>query len=152
MRRIIKRLLLALAVVVVVAQFIPAERTNPPVESELQAPPAVQAILRRACYDCHSNQTSWPWYSYVAPASWLVTHDVSEGRDHLNFSSWGRLRPRRRAQLVTAIWDEVEAGRMPLRQYLLAHPAARLDGEDRRILREWTQSDDGESESSSREQ
>jgi hypothetical protein len=85
-------------------QFIPVPRTNPPVTSELQwDSPAIKELVRRACYDCHSNETVWPWYSYIAPMSWLVTHDVSEARRHMNFSQWnpGDLSGDQLAQAVT---------------------------------------------------
>src|SRR5450759_484008 len=81
---------LAGAVVVALGaiQLIPVDRTNPPVQKEMPAPPDVQAILRRSCYDCHSNETVWLWYSKVAPISWLVSRDVRQGRRELNFSDW----------------------------------------------------------------
>ncbi len=70
----------------VVIQAVRFERTNPPVTADLQVEPELKRLLRRACYDCHSNETAWPWYSHVAPASWLTQYDVSEGRETLNFS------------------------------------------------------------------
>jgi len=73
-----------MAAVFVLIQFIPVARTNPPVEGEISASPEVMSILRRACYDCHSNETRWPWYSKIAPVSWLSVKDVNEGREHLN--------------------------------------------------------------------
>lgn len=85
--------------------------------------------MRRACFDCHSNQTVWPWYSYVAPVSWLVQNDVDGGRQHLNFSEWDR--PQRHAKDVAA---QVKQGEMPLWFYLPMHPAARLTAEEKRAL------------------
>src|SRR5262245_24374433 len=72
----------------VAAQFVPATLTNPPVQGSLQAPLPISVTLRRACYDCHSNETRWPWYSRVAPVSWLVVRDVNLGREEINFSEW----------------------------------------------------------------
>ena len=69
-------------------QLVPISRTNPPVETEIAAPANVQAILTRSCYDCHSNKTAWPWYSHVAPVSWLVASDVSGARKKMNFTPW----------------------------------------------------------------
>ncbi len=69
-------------------QLVPVKRSNPPVEFEVEAPADVHAILERACYDCHSNRTRWPWYSSVAPVSWLVARDVRRGRKELNFTDW----------------------------------------------------------------
>src|SRR5436309_14489602 len=75
----------ALAGVLIAAQAFRIDRTNPPVEQDVAAPAGVEALLRRACYNCHSHETVWPWYSHVAPVSWLLAHDVPEGRLELNF-------------------------------------------------------------------
>jgi len=119
-------------------QLVPVDRSNPPVTADLDAPPEVQAVVRAACYDCHSYETRWPWYSYVAPASWLVAHDVEEGRGEMCFSKWGRLDPRERRKLREKIWEQVSEGEMPLTQYVLLHPRARLTDEQKRILRDWS--------------
>ena len=135
-----KQLLRALVVAcaaVVLAQFIPVERTNPPVGSEIQAPPDVRAILRRSCYDCHSHETVWPWYSHVAPMSWLVSHDVHEARGKLNFSAWNRYSSSEQAENVEHVWEEVEKGDMPLWYYLPLHRNAVLSPADRDVLRMW---------------
>ncbi len=118
-------------------QLVPVDRSNPPVETEIDAPPDVHAILERSCYDCHSNQTRWPWYARVAPISWLVAHDVEEGREHLNFSEWNRLDGEERAELIEEVWEEVEEGEMPLWFYLPLHPEARLSPGDMETLRDW---------------
>ena len=127
-----------LAVVLLAIQLVPVERSNPPVEGEVDAPDEVAALLERSCYDCHSNQTRWPWYSRVAPISWLVAHDVEEGREHLNFSEWNRLDAKERRELMHEIWEEVEEGEMPLWFYLPLHPEARLAPDDLDSLRAWT--------------
>jgi hypothetical protein len=132
------RWLLAGAAALVLAQAIRPAHTNPPVEDEVAAPPAVKAILRRACFDCHSNETVWGWHTYVAPISWLTVHDVTEGRDDLNFSAWER--SRRKEKLAQKIIDEVQEGDMPSFLYRLAHPAARLSKEEREALEEWARS------------
>ena len=119
----------ALAVVVVLfaaIQIVPVSRTNPPVETMVPAPPEVHAVLRRACIDCHSNETAWPWYAHVAPASWLVTHDVNSGREHMNFSTWNRLAPNERTEIAQKIREEVARGTMPLGIYTPLHPEAVL--------------------------
>jgi len=119
-------------------QAIPVGRTNPPVESDVGAPAPVAAILRRACYDCHSNETVWSApQSYVAPASWLVIRDVRQGRRELNFSRWASYDGRRLARKVKEIQDQVNRGSMPPRLYLLAHPEARLSDADRAALVAW---------------
>jgi hypothetical protein len=133
-----KRIVLIVAVVLLVAiQLAPVDRSNPPVEADLEAPPAVTAVLRQACYDCHSNETQWPWYSYVAPVSWLVAHDIEEARGEFSFSHWGRLGERERAELRAEIWEKVEEGEMPLPIYRLMHSEARLSQDQLDTVREW---------------
>lgn len=119
-------------------QLIPVERSNPPVSGEIVAPQHVMAVLRRACYDCHSNETRWRWYGRVAPLSWLVSRDVRKGREHLNFSVWTGYGPEARQEKLEEIWEEVERGKMPTRIYMALHPRARLSAEDRSLLGTWT--------------
>ena len=142
MKRIV---LIAVVVVIVLAlaiQFVPVERTNPPVEADLIAPPEVTAVLRAACYDCHSNETQWPWYSHVAPVSWLVASDVEEARKHMNFSRWGSFEVRKQARLQEEIWEEVSDGEMPPLMYRAAHPGGRLSDAQRATLRAWVPAED----------
>lgn len=129
----------AIAVVVVLAgiQFIPIDRTNPPVTSEIDAPAEIANILRRACYDCHSNETQWPWYASVAPMSWLLADHVGEGRGHLNFSEWPAFDYEEQEHAYKEIREEVEKGGMPLRSYTWMHSAARLTDEERERLVRW---------------
>ncbi len=132
----------ALAIVILLAgsQFIRPGRTNPPINPassfEAVATPdaSFTAIVKRACYNCHSNETVWPWYSSVAPVSWLVVDDVNEGRAHLNFSEWGLLVPDVARGRLKDVCDEVQAGDMPLWQYRLIHPEAKLSAEEVKIL------------------
>jgi len=128
---------LALAALLVAIQLVPVDRANPPVETDVAAPPDVARILRRSCYDCHSHETRWPWYAYVAPVSFLVAHDVEEARGDLNFSRWPAFDFDEQNHLFEEIREQVGDGTMPLRQYLWAHPGARLAEEDKRILLEW---------------
>lgn len=107
------------------------------VVSEVDAPLEVLSVLRRACYDCHSNETVWPWYSRVAPASWLVARDVNEGREALNYSTWTSYPAEERDEERAETWEEVEEGEMPLGVYLLMHREAKLSDADRTILRSW---------------
>lgn len=101
-------------------QFVPVERTNPPVVSEPNwDSPETRALAQRACFDCHSNQTTWPWYSQVAPASWLVADHVIEGRDKFNMSEWPSGEGDEAAKAVAE-------GEMPLFGYVLMHPEAKL--------------------------
>jgi len=118
-------------------QLVPVKRTNPPVTSKLQAPAAVDSLLRRACYDCHSHETRWPWYSHVAPMSWMVIHHVNEGRENLNFSTWPEMDFERQDQDMDDMWTQVRGGHMPLRSYLWIHHDARLNDADMDVLRTW---------------
>ena len=131
------RIVLAVVIVLVGIQFIPVNRSNPPVEEEVTASMEVKAILKRACYDCHSNETIWPGYSQVAPVSWLLAWDVGEGREELNFSTWNRYSQKKRTKIIKEIWEEVQEGEMPPWFYLPLHPDARLSDSDRSLLRAW---------------
>ena len=131
-----------IAAVLIVAfigiQFIPVERSNPPVTGEMDAPPRVKEILMRSCYDCHSNETVWPWYSYIAPASWLLEKDVEEGRDELNFSEWKGYDEKKKQKKFKETREEVEEGEMPQWYYVIMHPEAKLTDADKQALFEWT--------------
>ncbi len=126
-------------------QFIRPDRENPPEDlpvtltESFPVPGNVKAILERSCMDCHSHRTRWPWYSSVAPASWLVAEDVREGRQHLNFSEWGSYR---RARMITALnimVSVLDNGEMPPSQYLILHPDAALSDADIDTLCAWAE-------------
>jgi hypothetical protein len=119
-------------------QFITVDRTNPPVTGEIEAPEKVMAILRTSCYDCHSNETKWPWYSYVAPASWLIADDVQVGRGHMNFSEWSGYNTKQKNHKRKECGEEVEEGEMPLWFYIPLHPEATLSEEDTATLLSWS--------------
>lgn len=137
MRRWFSLFFVVLGVGFVAIQFVPVERSNPLIETEMPAPPAVRTVLRQSCYDCHSHETVWPSYAWIAPVSWLVAYDVREAREELNFSTWNRLDADERRKAPEEIWEEVDEGEMPLWYYLPAHPEARLSTADREILRRW---------------
>jgi hypothetical protein len=138
--RILKWSAVGLCVGFIVIQFVPVNRTNPHVESDLRAPAEVLSVLRRACYDCHSNETVWPWYSRIAPVSWAIARDVNEGRATLNFSTWDRLSTKKQAEAMQERWKEVAEGEMPTWFYLALHPEARLSPADQSVLRAWSAS------------
>jgi len=116
-------------------------RTNPPVVSDLMAanapPPQIATMLHAACYDCHSNKTRWPWYSRIAPISWLISSDVKEGREHLNLSDWPIANPKRAARWLDEMSDEISSGEMPLKKYTQIHADARLTESQRKKLTDW---------------
>jgi len=127
-----------LAVIAVGIQLVPVSRTNPPVVADFDGPADVRAVFRKSCYDCHSNETRWPWYSHVAPSSWLVAHDVEEARGHFNFSLWGTYSAAKKAHLAEDIWDEVKDGDMPLIVYRLGHPGVTPSDADKMTLQRWS--------------
>ncbi len=122
-------------------QFINADRTNPPIIGNLEAPSVVQNIFRTSCYDCHSNETQWPIYSKIAPISWVIIKDVKNGRKKLNFSSWEKNWTEKQRALKKEIWDEVNNDNMPPSQYVLLHPNAKLDISQKQIIRKWALGD-----------
>jgi hypothetical protein len=135
---------LGVAGVAVLIQLVSFERTNPPVTGDLQAPPEVKALLQRACYDCHSHHTEWPWYTAVAPISWLTHRDVVEGRKHLNFSTWAQVPPARQAKKLAEVVDEVSEDEMPPWFYLPLHPHAKLTAEEKQVLVRWAKAGSAE--------
>ncbi len=135
--------LIALIVLLLLIQFIPLDRENPQSSpaTEIVLQSEVQTIVEKACYDCHSNKTNWPWYSYVAPVSFIVTRHVSEGRDEINFSIWQEYSNKRKARKLKEIVEEVEEGEMPLSSYIITHPEANLKEEEINKLINWVKSD-----------
>jgi len=123
----------------ITVQFVPwtAARDNPSSTATISGPPEVVAILRQACFDCHSNETHWPLYAYVAPMSWLVTADVAGARSRLNFSAWDDLRPGFRKRFTRKIVERIENGEMPLWQYRTLHPGAEISPRQLETLRAW---------------
>jgi hypothetical protein len=130
----------AVLVVLPAAQLVPAKRTNPPALGSLPAPHSIEARLKRACYDCHSNQTRWPWYSRLAPVSWFIVRDVALGRKEVNFSEWGSYYPATRRRKLEWIGRVLREQKMPPWSYRLMHPGARLTKADRTALEGWIES------------
>jgi len=126
-----------LSSLLLVLQLVPVDRENPPVEAEVPAGVEVRAVLSRACYDCHSNETRWPWYAYVAPVLWLVAHDVAEARDHVNFSTWNVYDEDERRAYLDQVWEAAEADAVPLWFYVPLHPDAELSEADRALIHRW---------------
>ena len=131
-----KKFIIFLVVVIVGIQFIPVERTNPPVQSDIDAPPEVKAIFKKACYDCHSNETNWVWYTKLAPVSFLTINDVTEGRKKLNFSEWDNYFGKM-DEVKKEIWEEVREEQMPPWTYRISHSESKLTPEEKNLLRNW---------------
>jgi Haem-binding domain len=146
MRRSALFALLAVGVAAFAAQLLTVERVNPtpPVSlanGDKAAPAQVEALLTRACYDCHSNQTRWPWYSRIAPMSWLVARDVALGRKELNFSEWGSYYSQTRKRKLQWMGRVLRERSMPPWAYRLMHPGARLAAAERVTLDHWIESE-----------
>jgi Haem-binding domain len=145
MGRWVLRSLLGLVIVLVLVQFIPVDRANPEfsnkktITAKETVPPSIKTVFSRSCGDCHSDQTTWPWYSYVAPVSWIISSDVHNGRKHVNFSEWGDYSAKQREEALENICEQVQQSQMPEKTYLLLHPDARLRQADRDAVCRWTE-------------
>jgi hypothetical protein len=143
MKNKLKWIFAALVAVFALMQLANPPRTNPPVAPghDIMAtnapPPEIATLLHTACYNCHSHETKWPWYSHVAPVSWLVANDVNRGRERLNFSDWPRALPERAAKRLERISEELDYKDMPPAKYTLLHPEARLTAVQRKLLIDW---------------
>lgn len=144
MRRAVTWVGLAVVLASVALQFKPVERTNPPfdpaqvLERHVPVPAEVKAILDRSCRDCHSNQTQWPFYAYIAPLSWDIIDHVNHGREEVNFSNWGAYDSDTAQDILLEICRQTRAGDMPHPSYTRIHWSARLTADDIRQLCEWT--------------
>lgn len=137
MKKPVTKAAIGVAVLLLVLQLVPVDRSNPPVTAALSPGGAVEDVLRAACMDCHSNETVWPWYSRVAPVSIWVARHVEEGREHFNLSTYGEAEARRQDHMMEEVIEVMESGEMPLRSYTLGHPEARLTDVQRELLMEW---------------
>jgi cytochrome c551/c552 len=144
MKKWLKIALIVVVVFLVVAQFFRPSFVNPPVDpaktlvATAPVPANVESIFERSCYDCHSNKTVYPWYSKVAPVSWLLASDINDGRRAMNFSEWGTFSQKKRLHRIKDICDQVKEGDMPLWFYLPLHPKAKLSGADVAAICTWS--------------
>jgi hypothetical protein len=144
MKKILKIFSVLLVLAFIIIQFINRpektssnEITEDDITRQANLPSDVEKIMKRSCYDCHSNQTVWPWYSNIAPVSWLVEKDVREGRKDMNFSTWGKLSDNKKSKLLSEICDLISENEMPLPVYLIMHSEAKLSDEDKKKLCDW---------------
>jgi len=144
LNRLIRYAVLAWIGVIVAVQLIRPARTNPPTDpsrtlaASMPVPPAAQSVLERSCRDCHSNDTRWPWYSNVAPMSWMLIDHVNSGRRHFNYSDWAGYAPEKSRKVLHDICEETQQGSMPVGSYTLIHRDARLSDADVQTLCAWT--------------
>lgn len=136
-----KNALLIILALFIFIQFIQTEKTNPVSNKklEIKAPAEIKKILRRACYDCHSNETSWPWYSYIAPMSWSIGSHVKNGRAWVNYSIWESYSQKEKKDKLKETYRAVYAA-MPIGSYTYFHASAKLTKEERESVREWIKS------------
>ena len=135
-----KTILTILLVVFIIMQFFRIDKTNPPVNKELdfveitQPPKEIAAMIKDACYDCHSHEVEYPWYTNVAPVSWWVKGHIDNGISEVNFSEWGNYPKDKAKHKLEESYEKVEKKEMPLTPYLIAHSEARLTEEQRAQL------------------
>lgn len=147
MKRILKWIGILIVVFLIGGQAVRPARTNPTVDPDrtmqahTQMTPQVAAILQRSCSNCHSYKTVWPWYSQVAPASWLVIRDVNEGRGHMNMSDWSQYDAKRASHKLDGICKEVSGGDMPPSYYLIMHSDEKLSDSDKQTLCDWAKAE-----------
>jgi hypothetical protein len=143
----IKKTLLVLLVVFIAIQFVqPARNTSGQVlptdiSKTVSLPENVHTILQTACYDCHSNNTRYPWYNYVQPVAWILANHIKHGKKDLNFNEFGSYPARRQQSKLKAIADQVRDGEMPLYSYTIIHKKARLTKEEKSVIIQWAQNE-----------
>ncbi|PWW26329.1 MULTISPECIES: heme-binding domain-containing protein [unclassified Chryseobacterium] len=121
-------------------QFFPVDRVNKPVDSAVnfvdsrKSPEKVRTLLKNACYDCHSNETVYPKYAFIAPISWSVKSHVNEGREHLNFSTWGTYNKDLKENMLTKSIQTIQNKTMPMPGYIVYHKEANLSEAERALL------------------
>ncbi len=142
----IRKIIIALLALLMLCQFFQIDKTAPAVQASdianhYQVPEDVQRILKKACYDCHSNETIYPWYSSVQPLGWWLKHHIDEGKEHLNFSEFAGRRIAVQNHKFEEIIETVKEGEMPLKSYtwLGMHPEAKLSLEERTRITSWAQ-------------
>ncbi|MGH1519395.1 heme-binding domain-containing protein [Chryseobacterium sp. JK1] len=135
-----KKIIVVILVAFVIIQFFPIDKTNPPPTPGMdflrikQSPEKIAKMIRTSCYDCHSNETKYPWYSSISPASWFVKNHINEGRKHLNFSTFAVYETNRQLHKLDECIEMIEKKEMPLESYYVGHQSAKLTDEQRAEL------------------
>jgi hypothetical protein len=138
-----KKILILLLVAFIIIQFFPIDKTNPATNEGMDflkiknTPEPIAKIIRNSCYDCHSNETRYPFYSNIQPFAWLLKNHIDEGRKEMNFSTFATYEPKRQAHKLEEAAEYVEQKKMPLESYLLGHPDAKLTDEQRKELAQY---------------
>lgn len=135
-----KKILIIILVAFIIIQFFPIDKTNPAVNPGMDflkiknVPSQTAKMISTSCYDCHSNETKYPWYSSLAPFSWILKHHIDEGRKHLNFSIFATYEPERQIHKMEECVEMLEKGEMPLESYFVGHQDAKLTDVQRKEL------------------
>ena len=141
----IKRALISIAVILVIIQFVhPGRNANAEIGPNditkvYVVPDNVLEILHRACYDCHSNSTTYPWYSKIQPVDWLLTHHINEGKQHFNFAEIGSYPKAKQAKKLHEVAKTIPEGEMPLDSYLWIHKNAILTDAEKKVMEDWAE-------------
>ena len=134
LRRVMMIVVVILGISLIAIQFIPVVYTNPPITKEPNwDSQETRALAARSCFDCHSNETELPWYSNIAPVSWLIYRDINEGRKEMNFSEW-RMKSTRANHTAEEIEEVIREGEMPPWYYLPLHPQVKLTDSEKQVL------------------
>ncbi len=142
--RIVKIVLICLAVVFLGIQFVRIDKSNPPIETEktmeaaINVPPDIQQIMARSCNDCHSNKTVYPWYSNVAPVSWWMRNHINDAKRELNVSEYATYTPKKQERKLKEVCEQVRSGEMPLPSYLIIHRSSVLSQSEIDAICAWT--------------
>ena len=146
-KKIIKIVLVVLALALIIGQFIRPSHVNPPIvqaetlQASTTVPPEVDTILKRSCGDCHSSETSYPWYSQITPVNWFLNDHIQDGRRELNMSVWNTYPNKKKARKLDELCDQVLKGEMPLPSYLWIHWDAALKPGEADLLCNWAKSE-----------
>lgn len=140
-----KKILLYGIIIFLSFQFIQIDKGNPSVNKKIdynqitQTTPEIQKILKKACYDCHSNEVNYPWYSSIAPISWFIKEHVNQGKEYVNFSEYGKYNRYQKEHINSSLYRVIENKTMPLNSYLWMHKEANLSEKDYILLLNWFQ-------------
>lgn len=144
MKKVFKYLLVLLLIILIIIQFFRPEKNKSTIVSvnditkKFQVPEEVKKILKTACYDCHSNNTIYPWYAEVQPFAWWLSGHIRDGKRGLNFSEYGSYRLRKQYKRFEGINEQVKNGQMPLSSYTLIHRYAKLNDDQKLVIANWT--------------
>ena len=141
-----KLILIALVAILIIIQFFKIDKSHPELSPDndylvvANAPQGIKSNITKSCYDCHSYQTTYPWYSNIAPVSWMINHHIDEGREHINFSEWGNYPLQKQTLVQEECMEEVEENGMPLKSYTMIHKDAKLSETAKEDLIKWFRS------------